>query len=139
MDKRTKIIEFSRPLWPQPPEGSEPYWCYINTLMFKDPLTRKTVWEQEIPEATLIKKINRHGYVDPIEKRWTRSCEVRQDGDWGWLLVCTMSHTEAEQVWSFVMNDLDYTQLQHYDWEKQEYPSQIHYDPILVEEKQPNV
>jgi len=130
MHKRTKIIEFSRQLWPQPPLEAEPYWCYINTLMFKDPYTRQTVWEQEIPEASFVKKIDRHGGIDPIEKRWSMSCKVQQDGDWGWVLVCTMMHTEAEQVWSFIMNDLDYTKLQHYDHEKQEYPPQTRYSVI---------
>jgi len=127
MSKRTKIIEFSRQLWPQPPEGSEPYWCYINTLMFKDPHTLKTVWEQEIPECALIKKINCHGYVDPIEKRFSQSARVEYEEHWGWVLKLVMNHTEAEQLWSFVMNDLDYTKLQHYDHEKQEYPPQTRY------------
>jgi len=95
--------------------------------MFKDPLTHKTLWEQEIPEAAFVKKIDRHGGVDPIEKRWSMSCKVQQDGDWGWVLVCTMMHAEAEQIWSFVMNDVDFTKLQHYDDEKKEYPSQTRY------------
>jgi len=125
--KRTKFVTFSRQLWPQPPEGSKPYWCYINTLMFKEPFSCKTVWEQEIPEAAFVKKINRHGYVDPLESRWSRSCKVEYEPTWGWCLILEMAHTEAEQVWSFVMNDLDYTKLQHYDWEKEAYLPQTRY------------
>ena len=125
MDKKTKKIVFQRQLWPQPPKEAKPYWWGLNTLSFK--LDGETVWEQEPPETSLIKKINSHGFIDSIEKRWSRSSRVEYNENFGWVLICEMAHVEAEQVWSFVLNDLDYTKLQHYDYEKKAYPPQTRY------------
>ena len=34
--RMTRLIEFKRQLWPPPPTGSHPWFCYLRTLKFYD-------------------------------------------------------------------------------------------------------
>ena len=101
IDKRTKTIEFTRQLWPQPPKNAHPSWYLINTLgFFKN---GEKVWEQEIPEADLKKM---------VVNRWGREgldhpgyhFHVEYDETWGWLLKFKMRHEQANRVWEFISN-----------------------------------
>lgn len=97
--RRTVTIEFTRQLWPQPPPGSHPYWCYINTLIFYGKRWRK-VWEQEIPEASFFFKGN-YNWAVPSKFNLT-GMKVEYDEDYGWLLKFKMSHQEAFKVYEFL-------------------------------------
>jgi len=97
--RRTRTIEFTQQLWPQPPKDSKPYFCLINTLCFLDPNDPcKAVWEQKIPEAD-IKWIwdGRKGLKGPC------NVHVEYDEHWGWLLKFYISHQEAMHLWAEMM------------------------------------
>jgi len=99
--KRTKIIEFSRQLWPQPPKDSKPSWYLINTLGFFQ--NGKKVWEQEIPETDVKRMVtNEWGRVELDHPGYYFHVEF--DSDWGWLLKFKMSHKQADQIWDFISN-----------------------------------
>lgn len=86
--RMTPYVIIQRQLWPQPPKDSEPYWCYINTLMFKNK-DRNTVWEQEIPEANC-------GPFPMLNKYF--NCELKHDKNFGWLLIAKISHQKAKKI-----------------------------------------
>ena len=102
MTKRTTFLIIERALIPSPPIDSEPYWCYINTLLFHDKSGRE-VWQQEIPEAKLNwshqfkydDKKKRYEYnCDEFDKYF--HCEVFKDKNLGWQLRITLSHGKAD-------------------------------------------
>lgn len=99
--KMTKIIEFTRQLWPAPPRDAKPSWYLINTLgFFKG---GKKVWEQEIPESDLKRMVtNRWGLVELDHPG--HYFHVELDDKFGWCLKFRMTHEEAEKVWEFISN-----------------------------------
>ena len=104
--KMTRIIEFKRQLWPQPPKDSKPSWYLINTLgFFKN---GEKVWEQEIPETDVKRMVtNEWGRVELDHPGYY--FHVEYDETWGWLLSFKMSHKQAEKVWEFISDrDLFY-------------------------------
>lgn len=114
MHKRATFLTIERPLEPQPPKDSEPYWCYINTLMFYDKRNNK-VWEQKIPEARLAwMKRNRSDInCDDFEKYG--SCQVFYDEHFGWQLRWTISHERAK-LWHKEI--LEYIEDYHQEYHK---------------------
>ena len=93
---KTKIIKFERPLDPQPPYRSKPFWCYVNTLIFCVGLNE--VWQQKIPEAFMKKEF------DELDGRC--SVSVRRERRWGWLLCVEVSHAKAEKSWNYLLKEI---------------------------------
>ena len=91
MNTKATFLTIERPLIPPPPIDSEPYWCYINTLIFHDK-DGKNVWEQKIPEAD----------IHWIKGKWGDefasyfSAEVFKDSNFGWQLRLKISHERAK-------------------------------------------
>jgi hypothetical protein len=83
MHRKTPIVRIERQLWPQPPDDVYPYWCYINTLMFKDKETHKTVWQQDIPEGE-------------FDSKW--QCRVKYEDGFGWILIAIATHEKAKDM-----------------------------------------
>lgn len=115
--KRAKFITIERPLLPAPPKDAEPYWCYLNTLMFKDKKTRRTLWEQKIPEAQLSwKPLYRYDDDKKEYVFWKDDfdayfrCSVFKDDNFGWQLRLIISH-EYANVWHKRM--MDYIEKYH--------------------------
>lgn len=101
--RKTKIIVFERPLDPQPPYHSRPYWCYTNTLQFyKD---GKKVWEQEIPEADLIPQKHPLREFDVYRIHKIGQCSVVRQKRWGWILRVRVDHEQAEKIWNKVFEE----------------------------------
>lgn len=88
---KATFLTIERPLLPPPPIDSEPYWCYIKTLIFHDKLGRK-VWEQEIPEVDL--RWMKGQWGDKFDNYF--SAEVFKDWDFGWQLRLKISHDRAK-------------------------------------------
>ena len=78
--KRTPILRLELQLWPQPPAGSRPYWCYLRTLQFHDDQHR-VVWQRDIHEIDL-----------------ASNSRLIEDGDFGWVLVLVFRHEKAKAV-----------------------------------------
>jgi len=103
--KMTKIIEFTRQLWPQPPKDAKPSWYLINTLgFFKN---GEKVWEQEIPETDVKRMVtNEWGRVELDHPGY--GFHVEYDKGWGWLLKFRMTHQQAEKVWNFISDRAEF-------------------------------
>jgi hypothetical protein len=92
--KRATFIKFERPLLPPPPIDSEPYWCYVDTLIFHDAQGKK-VWEQEIPEAQLYWVPGNH--EGDVFDKYFSGFQCFKDGDFGWQLRFELSHERAKK------------------------------------------
>jgi hypothetical protein len=98
--KRTPIIEFQRQLRPQPPKDSEPFFCYVNTLIFYERGTHKEIWREKIPEVDLVGMQTQDFNNNSLENRhyqWGTS--VQYEEKWGWVLKFKISHEHAETIW----------------------------------------
>lgn len=94
--RMTQIIEFKRQLWPPPPPGAHPWFCYIQTLKFYDQ-DWKEVWSQEIPECDQFMR-------DKLRLR-IYYVHVEFDQHFGWCLVFKTSHDTAKKVWDYLFHD----------------------------------
>lgn len=108
LNQRTKKITIERPLIPSPPKDAEPYWCYINTLIFYENIAElgspfkhkrgKEIWRQEIPEADIFSSQKGEHYFWPVKVFW--------EDDFGWQLRIELSHEKADYWLSQMMNYL---------------------------------
>jgi hypothetical protein len=99
---RTNFVTFSRQLKPQPPKDSYPYWWGIGDLSFYK--YGKTVWHQEIPEASLYFVKGFYNWLK-TPRYYIYGCQVKLDKNWGWILEFQMSHEEAAKIWEIMFRD----------------------------------
>ena len=107
MGNRATFITIERPLIPQPPRNSRPFWCYSNTLLFYTKNASELLWEQKIPEALGLWHKNIHG--KPEFDR-VGHCEVFLDKRFGWQLRWTLSHETAKEVLKTILKS---NQIKH--------------------------
>ena len=95
--RRTRTVEFTRQLWPQPPKDARPWWCYLHTLKFYDK-DMNEIWSQEVPEG-------HHLHNERMGLRIT-NVHVEWDDAWGWLLKFEASHDTAMSVWAHLFEHI---------------------------------
>ena len=122
VSKRTPQIDFQRQLLPQPPKHSEPFFCYINTLVFyaldgkgnhilnPDGKSYKEHRRYLIPEADWL-GFERGGTeetndLDHRHKQW--NVHVEYDKRWGWLLKFSITHEQAKKIWSVLFPQVNF-------------------------------
>ena len=99
--RRTKLIHFTRQLWPQPPPDSRPYWYGLGDLAFYQGTEK--VWDEQIPEARCSMRFNRFGAKNLSHPG--RCMKVIFDQNWGWLLSFELSHKDANRIWGEVLSE----------------------------------
>jgi hypothetical protein len=99
---KTKYVILERPLAPQPPYYSWPCWWGLNSLSFHAGDPDKVVWEQEIPEASLVHRPLRLGSTELSHLGFI---EVKREKRWGWLLHIELTHSEAINAWRLLYPD----------------------------------
>ena len=98
--RRTKIIEFSRQLWPQPPPDARPYWYGLGELAFY--MGHEKVWNEKIPEAQHAMRFNRFGVKNLGHPG--RCMKVKFDQNLGWLLYFELSHRDSDKICEEVLS-----------------------------------
>lgn len=71
--------------WPQPPEGTEPYWFGNSDLAFRYPYSNPPVhvWEQNLGDLT-------------ARSSWSARVECKPP--FGWVLVLRLTHEKAVRL-----------------------------------------
>ena len=81
--RRTPLVTIELQLWPQPPEGTEPYWFGNSDLAFRHRYDPTHVWEQNFADLTGLS---------------SESARVECKPPFGWVLVLTLTHDKARRL-----------------------------------------
>lgn len=93
--RRTPVVTIELQLWPQPPDGTLPYFWGNSDLAFRYPGPPwEHAWEQNLADVTGLS---------------SESARVECKPPFGWVLILTLTHDKARRLLdaSFIPNDIE--------------------------------